>query len=160
VASVKNVLVDYIVSTSCLAQVSGLPSGLSVRRGGLIPSTSARQPEMLVYVGPEVKWQPVGIARYGNPILRAFTLIVEIRANGAVGVAPDEVLDPLEVWAETQLFAASANTTFRGLGATGIIGWRTEQDARQADLGYFVETIYADLEYTTQRGLPESRGDA
>ena len=151
-ASIKNQIVDYAVGTSCLAYPTGLPAGLTIRRGGLIASTQSRQPEVLVYVGPETRWDPVGVRRSGNPVLRTFTLICEIRANGAI---PDEVLDPLEVWVETRLFA---DETFGGL-ATGIVGWRTEQDGRQADLGYFVATVYADVEYTTQRGLPETKGD-
>lgn len=155
-ASIKNQIVDYAVSTSCLAQVSGLPSGLNVRRGSLLASTSARQPEMGVYVGPEIKWQPVGAVRTGNPVLRAFRLIIDIRASSTITDAMDEVLDPLEVWAEKRLFATD---TFGGL-ATGIIGWGTEQRGFQADKAYYLSTVYADIEYTTQRGLPETRGDA
>ena len=151
-ASIKNQIVDYVVSTSCLATVSGLPSGLTIRRGNLIPTTQARLPEVCVYVGPEISWNPVGVRRSGNPVLRAFRLICEIRCTGAI---PDEALDPLEVWVEKRLFA---DETFGGL-ATGIIGWGVEQDARQSDQSYAVATVFADVEYTTQRGLPETDGD-
>jgi len=63
---------------------------------------------------------------------------------------------PLEVWVEKRLFA---DETFGGL-ATGIVNKGSEQDARQSDLAYTVCTVFVDVEFTTQRGLPETRGDA
>lgn len=152
-ASIKNQIAGFAVSASCLNATSGKPSGLTVRRGRLLNSTTVSQPEVLVYVGPEIEWTPVGTRRSGNPIKRAFRLLCEIRANGAI---PDEVLDPLEVWVESRLFA---DETFGGL-ATGIINKGSEQDASQSDRAYAVCTLFVDVEFTTQRGLPETRGDA
>jgi hypothetical protein len=152
-ASIKNQIVDFAISTSCLATVSGLPSGLSVRRGNLIATTAARVPEVSVYVGPEISWEPVGLRRHGNPVLRVFRLICEIRCAGAI---PDEALDPIEVWVEKRLFN---DETFGGK-ATGIVGWAVEQDARQSDGSYAMATVFCDIQYPTQRGLPETRSDS
>ncbi len=151
-ASVKNRIVDYLVSASCLAQVSGLPAGLTVGRGKTTPMQLTGHPRVDVYVGPEIKWQPVGTVRTGTPILRGFTAILDIRVIGAI---PDEALDPIEVWCEARLFA---DETMGGL-ATGVIGWRVEQDARQLDKNYALSTIYADIEFATPRGNPELTGN-
>jgi hypothetical protein len=152
-ASIKNRIVDYVVSSSCLDFATGKPASLTIRRGGLIASTTVRHPEVLVYVGPEAAGS-VGLRRNGNPMNRAFSLICEIRVNAAVGTALDETLDPIEVWVEKRLFL---DDTFGGLAA-GITGWRVEQDARQSDQGYAVAACVAEVQFVTVRGNPESQG--
>ena len=83
--------------------------------------------------------------------------IAKARALGcSTSTATDDVLDPFEVWAETRLFA---DETFGGL-CIGIVGYGADQRAGQADKAYYLTTVYADIEFTTQRGSPELRGDA
>jgi hypothetical protein len=155
-ASIKNQIANYVAGAGCLALATGMPSGLTVRSGPLVNATAARLPEMGVYVGQELRWDPVGQRRHGNPVLRGFRLHIDIRAQGTLASEIDDVLDPLEVWAEKRLFA---DETFGGLGV-GIVGYGSEPRGVQADKSYYLSSVYVDIEFTTQRGLPETRGDA
>lgn len=150
-ASIKHRIVDYVISASCLDHATGKPAGLAVERGRTRPVNADATPRIAVYVGPEMA-EGVGQRHTGTPMRRQVTLYLEIRATG--GPSPDEVLDPIAVWAEQRIFADE----YMGGLAAGVVGWRVEQDARASDQTYSLATIAVDVLFVAVRGNPESQG--
>lgn len=149
-SSIQSRIVDFVVGTSCLTKVSGLPSGLVVGRGTGAPVQLANNPRIDVYVGPE-RTQPVGQQHGGNPMLRFVTLVLECRAVG--GSSPDLAVDPIKVWAETRMYA---DETMGGIAA-GVVGLIVEQDNRRMDKSYALATMAFEVRYVTTRGNPEAQ---
>jgi hypothetical protein len=125
----------------------GGPAGLTVHRERTRPIETDSLPAILFYAGDDLP-KPLAQTSYRAPLTeRQLSLEVQCRALGTSELAPDQVLDPLIVWANLQIFL---DETFGGL-ANGVEEIRTVWSSREGDKPIAAATIHFTIKYRTSR---------
>jgi hypothetical protein len=131
----------------------GGPTGLTVHRERTRPIETDSLPAILFYAEDEDP-RPLGGEMYRAPqVERQLSIAVQCRAQGSVEASPDEVLDPVLVWALQQMFL---DETFGGL-ANGVEEGRTVWSSREGDVPVAAATIHLTVKYRTSRLDPTSK---
>jgi hypothetical protein len=126
--SIREQIVVLLVA-ALNASGSGRPAGLTVHRERTRPIEIDSLPAILVYADDDAP-KPLGQQTYAAPLTeRRLSLSIECRAAGSSGVAVDQALDPLLVWAAS---AVRADEKFGGL-ANGVEEGRTVWSSRETD---------------------------
>jgi hypothetical protein len=132
---------------------SGGPPNLTVHRERTRPIETDSLPAILFYAGDDAP-RPLAQSNYRAPLTeRQLALEVQCRALGTTALSPDQVLDPLIVWANLQMFL---DETFGGL-VNGVEETRTVWMSKEGDQPIAAATIHFTVKYRTSRTDPTSK---
>jgi hypothetical protein len=149
-ASVREQIVAALVAA---LSAGGGPAGLTVHRERTRPIEIDSLPSILVYADDDVP-KPLAQQTYDAPLTeRHLSLSIECRAAGSSGVAVDQALDPILVWAAS---AVRADEKFGGL-ASGVEEGRTVWSSRETDTQVAAAKWSITIRYRTSRLDPTSK---
>jgi hypothetical protein len=130
------------------------PPGLNVHRERTRPIEQDKLPAILVYFEDE---EPTPIGETGKPqrfqaplTQRHLNLVLEMRGKTLPGQAPDEVIDPLYVWAMQRVMA---DERFGGL-AMGVTEGPMKWTAKELDVVFAGAALHLVVHYRTSRTDP------
>jgi hypothetical protein len=130
------------------------PSGLTVSRERTRPIERDKLPATLIYFEDEEP-TPIEKQKFQAPITqRHLNVVLEMRAVAGEGLAPDEAIDPLYLWAMQQIFA---DEKFGGL-AMGVTEGPMKWTAKEADAVLAGAALHLTVHYRTSRLDPSSVG--
>lgn len=128
-------------------------NGLTIHRERTRPIENDSLPAILVYADDDAP-KPLAQQTYAAPLTeRQLALSIECRAAGSSGVAVDQALDPLLVWAAS---AVRADEKFGGL-ASGVEEGRTVWSSRETDTQVAAAKWGITIRYRTSRLDPTSK---
>jgi len=135
-----------------LLSASGEPGGLTVHRERTRPIEQDKFPAILVYFEDD---EPTTLAkqRFQAPLTeRHLNLALEMRTIPDPDSSPDQAIDPLYIWAISQLVP---NERLGGL-AMGITEGPMKWMAKEADRVYAGAGLHLVVHYRTSRTDPSS----
>ncbi len=142
-----------MVKVQGLLSANGGPVGLTVHRERTRPLENDQLPAIVLYYLDEQPVLPSGQA-YRSPLVeRKLEIMAECRALGDNTTPPDMALDPIIVWASTQIFK---DETFAGL-ALGVEEGRTLWQSKEGDQPVAAAMIAFTIRYRTSRLDPTSK---
>jgi hypothetical protein len=123
------------------------PANLTVHRERTRPIEQDKLPAILVYFEDDEP-TPLEKQKFQAPLTqRHLGVVLEMRAVPTTGQAPDEVVDPLYVWAVQQIMS---NERFDGL-AMGVTEGPMKWTAKEADAILAGAALHLVIHYRTSR---------
>lgn len=150
-SSIREQIVAALVVA--LSSGSGAPAGLTIHRERTRPIEIDSLPAILIYSEDDTP-TTLGAQTYRAPLSeKKLEPVLELRAAGSSGVAPDQAIDPLYVWA---MKAIGADETFGGL-ANGVEEGKTIWNSREGDTPVAAAQLHITIRYRTSRLDPTSK---
>jgi hypothetical protein len=133
--------------------VGGGPAGLTVHRERTRAIEIDSLPAIMIYAEDDQP-KPLAAQNYRAPTTeRQLSIGLQCRAEGSSTSSVDQVLDPIIVWANQQIFL---DETFGGL-ANGVEEDRTVWMSKEGDKPIAAATVHFTIKYRTSRLDPTSK---